>query len=130
MAESRLARGERPEFPGAEEEATWLADTIWNESEELGKLMGAGKPLDGEELTDSELLLLLDDIAEVLPEEFWDQPQALEDLARLRLIATGREQSQILTLAKRQNELKKSVPDPSIAPGGLEWEAQAKRLKS
>ncbi len=92
--------------------------------------MGAGKPLDGEELTDSELLVLLEGVAMILPITFWDQPQALEDLARLRLAATGREQSQLMSLAKRQNALKKSVPDPSIAPGGVEWEAQEKRLKS
>ncbi len=102
---------------------------MWSDSEALVDVIAPDQPVDADPLTDSEMLVLLEQVAAKLPVTFWDDPDALDDLARLRMAAFGEEQPQLKSLAKRQRALSKAIPDPSIAPGSPEWDAQEKRLK-
>ena len=128
MAHDRTRRGSKPQVDGFEEEARKLNEMIERDAQNLVDTLAPERPIDTLELEEEDQLAILERVAISLPISSWDNPDALEDLARLTLKLRGQEFPGAKSLAKLARTRKQYTPDPSLAPGNEEFEKQARRM--
>lgn len=133
MAHGRGATHRRPKQPDYDplaRRAKFLSDLLWERAKKLAAVLAPDEPADQEALSDHESWMVLETVATTLNPMLWDDPDALDDLYRLRRmfmpdIASDRLKIRSRVLRKEQSML----PDPSITPESPAFQKRIDRLK-
>lgn len=110
------------------DEAKRLADVMWEDARKLADALAPEIPTDAEELPALDQLILLETVATELSPHYWDNPDAVEALYRLKREVRGVDLPYLKDIAKQQRQMKRNLPDPAISPANPEFERQAARL--
>lgn len=146
MASALNLRGQRPKMTPSKakkkppkwdpltERVRLVANEVWERSTQLLNVLAPERPADAEELDPLQQWQLLESAAMVLPPVYWDRPDALEDLIRLRtrfvpepyrsLMGTD----QLKAVKRLRERQAKDLPDPAISPANPEFEEKVRRL--
>lgn len=133
MAHKRRSTHRRPNQPDYDplsRRAKLLSDLLWERAKKLAAVIAPDEPTDQEPLTDHETWVVLETVATTLSPMLWDDPEALDDLYRLRRMFIPQLANESLKIRARLVRKEKSMlPDPSITPENPEFEKRMARLK-
>lgn len=122
-------RGRKPVSTDLYDLSKMVADRMWEDAQKLAEALAPERPADAEELDEFDQFQILMTAAVNFSPGYWDDPDALEDLYRLKKRFTGRDDRELLEFAKLARAQRKSLPDPNITPQNPEWQDQLKRMK-
>lgn len=125
---STKRRGDAPAYQPMYEMAKGVADGLWERAQKLAEILAPEHPVDTEPLPEEDQFDILMGAAAVFSPGFWDDPEALEDLHRLKLKFMGRDDQQLLEFAKVARAQREALPDPDITPANPKWEEEMERL--
>lgn len=121
-------RPDRPEMGTIAQDVKMLADRLWEDAMGLAKGIGGEHPADAEAIEPKAQWEMLELVAIDLPPVAWTDPNALEDLFKLRKQFLGLEHQNLKIWAATQRKLKNMRPDPAITPANPEFDAMRRRL--
>jgi hypothetical protein len=127
-ATRRGRRANQPAYDPLQQRAKHIADVLFERAKALVEVLAPEIPADAEEIPEYVQWQILEGAALSFSPAYWDNPEALEDLYRLRKQFTGYDDQLLKTLAKKAKKLKAWAPDPSITPVNPEFEKRMKRL--
>lgn len=107
--------------------AKLLADTLFERAKELADAMAPEHPADAEKLDEWDQYLILERASYYFSPVWWDEPNALEDLYRLRQKFLGTDDQWIKDRAKEVRKFTEKLPDPAITPQSEEWDERARQ---
>ncbi|MFW6174357.1 MAG: hypothetical protein ACOC5K_01080 [Chloroflexota bacterium] len=107
------------------ERAKLLADTLYERAKKLAEAMAPEHPADTEALPEYDQFMILQQAALHLTPEWWDNPDALEDLYRFRQKFLGIEDKGLKEIAKQLRKEREKLPNPRITPQSPEWDERA-----
>lgn len=129
----RAQRNRRPNQPGYDplsRRAKLLADMFWERAMKLAEALAPDEPTDQEPLTDHETWMLLEGVGTSLSPMLWDDPDALDDLYRLRKMFMPQLANEGLKIRSRMLRKEQNMlPDPAITPENPEFQKRIERLK-
>jgi len=124
----RGPRGSKPQSDPMYDRAKMIADQLFEKAKAIASVLAPEVPADTEELDDYDAWNILEATATEFSPGFWDDPDALDDLYRLRKQFMGVDDMQIKALAKVAKVKKRYMPDPSITPANPEFERMQRRI--
>ena len=122
-------RGRKPVSTDLYDLSKMVADRMFEDAQKLAEALAPERPADAEELDEFDQFQILMTAATFFSPGYWDEPDALEDLYRLKKQFLGREDPELLAFARVARAQKNSLPDPTITPENPDWEDQLKRMK-
>jgi len=125
---STTRRATKPEAAPLYDFSKSVADVLWERAQKLAEVLAPEQPVDTEPLPERDQFDILMGAAAVFSPGFWDDPEALEDLYRLKLQFMGREDPALLEFAKVAKAQRDNMPDPDMTPANPKWEAETERL--
>ena len=128
-AKRQARRGSKPRTSDLHSLAKQAADRMWEDAQKLAEAFAPEVPADAEELDEFDQFQVLMTASVNFSPGYWDDPDALEDLYRLKKQFTGRDDQELLELAKVARAQRKNMPDPNITPENPEWQDQLNRMK-
>ena len=115
-------RANKPKENTLYDDSKTLADMMWEDAVRLAEALAPEVPTDAEELDEfSQFNILMMAAAEFSP-GYWDDPDALEDLFRLKKQFMNVEDVELRELAKVAKVQRKGIPDPMMTPQHPDWE--------
>lgn len=124
-------RERRASKPGSEplrDRAKFLADVLYERAKNLAETLAPEVPADAEPLDPYDQWNILEAAAAAFSPAYWDEPEALDDLYKLRKQFMGVDDEQLKALAKEAKQRKRFTPDLSITPASPEFAKQARRM--
>jgi hypothetical protein len=126
---STQRRGKRPEYSPIRERVKELEAIAMERSNKIMSAMFPDGPEDAEPLDDKLMWTLLEGVAVRLSPMYWDEPDALSDLARLRSkFAPALPSDYLKPLAEAARKAKRQMPDLSVTQVSPEYEKEVARL--
>lgn len=126
----RNRRGKKPDFNPMRDSAKSLADELYHRAKEIADTIAPERPQDTEEADDKDVWILLERVSLRLSPEFWDDPDAIDDLIRLRSKFEPRIPVEHLKpIARAVRKSRAALPDVSVTPASPEYEKMVERLK-
>lgn len=123
-------RPKQPDYDPLSRRAKLLADLLWERGKKLAAVIAPDEPTDQEPLSDHESWMVLETVATTLNPMVWDEPDALEDLYRLRRMFMPDLASEKLKIRSRQLRKEQAMlPDPAITPENPEFQKRLDRIK-
>ncbi|GIW17448.1 MAG: hypothetical protein KatS3mg064_0605 [Tepidiforma sp.] len=123
-------RAERTTYDPLRQRAKLASDLLWERARRLADIIAPAEPMDEEPLTDRESWMILEAAALTFSPWTWEDPEALEDLYRLRKqFAPGAAKESLRERAKLLRRDQAMLPDPAITPQNPEFERRMRRLK-
>ena len=115
-------RGQKPKESSLYDDAKSLSDMAWEDAARLALALAPEVPSDTEELDEfTQFNILMIAAAEFSP-GYWDDPDALTDLWRLKKKYLGRDDEELKQLAKVAKVQRSGLPDPMMTPAHPDWE--------
>lgn len=102
-----------------------LADIIYERAKNLAEALAPEHPADTEEIPEIDQFLILQRAAVYLTPEWWDNPDALEDLYKLRKKFLDLDDKWLHEKAKELRKEREALPSPRITPQSAEWDERA-----
>lgn len=115
-------RGQKPKNNSLYDDAKTLSDMAWEDAMRMADALAPAAPSDAEELSEWDQFQILMAAAAEFSPGYWDDPDALEDLWRLKKQYTGIDDRQLKDFASKRRQLRRGLPDPRITPQNPEWE--------
>ena len=109
-------------------EAKRLADLMWEEANRLADIMAPEVPVNAEVLQPLDQLILLETVAAELPPHYWNNPDAVEALFKLKRELRGVTLPYLRDIAAQQRRMRRNLPDPRISPANPRFQEVAQRL--
>ena len=122
-------RGAKPRQSDLYSLAKQVGDKLWEDAQKMAEALAPEHPADAEELDEFDQFQILMTAAVEFSPGYWDDPDALEDLYRLKKQFTGRDDQQLLDFARVAKAQRNNMPDPNITPENPDWEDQMRRMK-
>ncbi|MEY4761915.1 MAG: hypothetical protein RLZZ200_1771 [Pseudomonadota bacterium] len=122
-------RGQRQQPNPMYDRAKMIADEIWERANRLAEVLAPERPTDTEPLDDFDQFQILQTAAVSFSPGYWDDPNALEDLYRLKKQFTGRDDKQLLEFAKEAKARKDALPPPEMSPQNPKWQEAIAKMK-
>lgn len=126
----RNRRPKRPAFDPLREQAKLVADELWERAKKIAKVLAPEVPTDMEPMEDSDMWLFLETFALRMAPEFWEDPEMINDLYRLRgqfAPRVPREHLKEIERAVRVSQ--RALPDVEISPASPEYDDMMNRMK-
>lgn len=112
------------------ERARWLANTLYERAKKIAEVMAPDVPSDMEEIPEDMQWRVLELVSTQLSPEFWDDPDAILDLYKLRKrFAPTLADERLPLIADFKRKERAMLPDPDITPESPEFEKQMARMK-
>lgn len=112
-----------------EERAKMLADHLWERAKIVGQALYPERPGATEALSAVEQWEILEEVAMQLSPMYWDRPDAIRELYRLRKeFSPGTAFESLLAYARARETVERVTPDPSLTPESPEFKKMARRL--
>lgn len=105
-----------------------LADVMWEDAVKLANVLAPEIPVDSEPLPELDQLILLESVAAELPVQFWNQPDAVEALFKLKQRIRGVTLPYLKDVAAMQRRMARNLPDPRVSPANPEFAEHSQRL--
>lgn len=121
-------RAERPGPNPLYEQAKQLGDALYEDAKKLADILAPDHPVDTEELDPFDQYQILEHAAVLFSPGYWDDPDALEDLFRLRKRFTGRETQELKEFAKVARARRKRMPDIDVTPENPEFQKMMRKV--
>lgn len=118
----RQRRGQRPQSTPLYEDAKRMADLMWEDAQRLAEAFAPEVPSDAEPLDEEMQFNILMTAAVEFSPGYWDDPDALEDLFRLKKKFMGVEDAELREFAKVAKVQRTNMPDPRMTPAHPDWE--------
>lgn len=106
-----------------------LADIMWERAVKLAETIAPEVPTDAEPLDEYEQYLILERTSLLLSPGYWEDPDALDDLYRLRKKYQEFDDENLKQRARQARSMKESLPDPAISPANPEFEKRMRKLQ-
>lgn len=123
-------RAERPEPNPLYEQAKQLADALYEDAKKLADILAPEHPVDTEPLDAFDQYMILERTAALFSPGYWDDPEALDDLFRLRKQFTGRESEELKAFARVARERRNRMPDLDVTPESPEFEKMVRKVSA
>lgn len=107
-----------------------MADELWERAKKIAKVLAPEVPTDMEPMEDSDMWLFLETFALRMAPEFWEDPEMINDLYRLRgqfAPRVPREHLKEIERAVRVSQ--RALPDVEISPASPEYDDMMNRMK-
>lgn len=114
-------RAAKPSYNPLYERAKMLADELWERAQRMAEALAPEIPADTEPLDEWDQWQILQATALSFSPGYWDDPDALEDLYRLKLQFTGRDDRELQALAKLAKAKREALPPPEMTPRNPKW---------
>lgn len=122
-------RGNAPNYDPINERADILADLLWERARRIADVLAPEVPYDQEPMDDEDVWLLLETVALNLSPAVWDNPNAIEDLIRLRKkFAPQLIRPELTEIAKYRRKTERLIPDPKVTPQSEEFAKMMRRI--
>lgn len=122
-------RSARPDYDPLKERSKYLADVLWERARDIAKILAPDVPADSQELSPFVQWMLLEKVAINFSPAAWDNPEAINDLYKLRKqFAPDLAHEWLPAAARYQQKLKGALPNPEVTPQSPEWKKQQRRL--
>lgn len=119
-----------PDYDPLKERAKSLSDTLWERARNIAKVLAPDVPADAEQLDPKMQWMVLESIAVNLSPEAWDDPEAINDLYKLRKqFAPQLAFDWLPAAAAYRKKVRSTLPRPEITPANPEYAAMMRRLK-
>lgn len=128
MPARRGPRASKPSSDPLYDRAKHVADILFERAMNLAKVFAPEVPADTEQLDEYDQWNILEATAAAFSPGYWDDPDALDDLYRLRKQFMGVEDPQLKALSKVAKVKRRYMPDPSITPENPEFERMKRRM--
>lgn len=126
----RNRRGKAPKYDPIYDGAKALADQIYADAKALADELAPETPTDSEAIDERTQYAILERVAIRLSPEFWDDPDAIEDLFRLRgKFAPQAQRDYLKTIASAVRKSRNALPDVGITPADPRYEPMLERMK-
>ena len=123
-------RGKKPEYDPLERIAKMVADQAWEKANRIVERLAPEQPADTDQLDEQTQWLILQEVAINMSPEFWDDPEAIEDFARLtQKFAPGVPVDHLKPIAQAKRASNRALPDLSITPENPEYERMERRMR-
>lgn len=122
-------RGQRAQFDPLYDRAKAVADEIWERANRLADILAPERPTDTEALGEYDQYQILLAASVSFSPGYWDDPNALEDLYRLKKQFAGIDDQELKTFAKLAKEKKAMLPPPEMTPRNPKWKETVEALK-
>lgn len=109
--------------------AKMLADHLFEGASKLADILAPDRPADTEELPPQMQWAILERAALIVGPHMWEDPDAIEDLLRLRkefIPALAERTAYLKSIARLRRVEKQGLPDLNITPASPEWERRNK----
>lgn len=113
-----------PMYAGAKE----LADILWEQVMEMVEVLAPDTPADAVEMDPYDQWNVLEALAADFSPGYWDDPEALSDLYRLRKQFQGYDDEELKILARYARQKQRLTPDLRVTPANPEFEKTQRRL--
>lgn len=129
MDRQRTRKGARPRYNPIRERAKVVADELFERAMKVAQWSSPDAPDDQEALPDDQLWGFLELVAVELSPAYWDDPDALDELYRLRgEFAPDAPRDDLPPLAKAARVAQRNRPDVSITPANPDYERMVQRV--
>ena len=118
----------KPQYSPLHETAKMVADVLYERAKAVVEALAPDQPHDAVPLDPYDEWNILEATAASFSAGYWDDPDALEDLYRLRKQFAGYDDMELRALAKVAKEKQKYTPDISITPQSPEYESEMRRM--
>lgn len=123
-------RGPKPEYDPLERIAKMVADQAWEKAQRIVERLAPENPADTDQLDEQTQWLILQEVAINMSPEFWDDPDAIEDFARLTTkFAPGVPTDHLKPIAQAKRASNRALPDLTITPENPEYERMERRMR-
>lgn len=123
-------RGPKPAYNPLYERAKMVADELWERAQQIAEALAPEIPADAEPLDEWTQFQILQATALSFSPGYWDDPDALADLYRLKLQFTGRDDRELQTLAKLAKTKREALPPKEMTPRNPKWDETIERVVS
>ena len=117
-----------PQYQPLQETAKYVADILYERAKDLKDALAPDHPHDTVEMDPYDQWNILEAVAASFSPGYWDDPDALEDLYKLRKQFQGYEDPELKILAKVAKEKQRMTPDLSVTPENPDYERQMRRI--
>jgi hypothetical protein len=123
-------RAKPPSYDPMKTQAKLLADRMWEDAKKIANVLAPDSPTDQQELDPKDQWMVLELVASSVSPLYWDKPEAIRDLYRLRKMFVPNANSDYLKIvAQKVAKQTKSLPDPNITPESPEFDKARRRLE-
>ena len=106
-----------------------VADQLFERIERLVDMLAPERPTDTEPLNEFDQFNILQLAAVIHSPGYWDDPEALTDLYRLKKQFTGRDDQQLVEFAKAAKARKEALPPPEMTPQNPKWREMMDKME-
>lgn len=126
----RNRRGHRPNYDPLYDGAKALADELYAGACAIRDVIAPARPTDAVEVDEKNVYAILERVAIRLSPEFWDDPDAIDDLFRLRgQFAPAAPRDYLKTISTAVRKSRAALPDVGITPADPRYEPMLERMK-